>query len=162
MFLLFSLLITEPRFLLPAESSHVYFGNVISTGVAEEVRGSTNINNTSALENCETSAVGRALAFFGLAGSEIASADEVKNAISQQDVMRQIEIGHAIADHAFIIWTVKHGIECGQLADASEAWFALPDDEKKMLWVARSKGGAFTAQERELMQTPEFREARNA
>ena len=31
-------------------------GRVIATGFAEEVRGSTNINKTSALENCETSA----------------------------------------------------------------------------------------------------------
>ena len=46
---------------------------LLATGYAEEVRGSSNINRTSALENCETSAVGRALAFFGLAGTEIAS-----------------------------------------------------------------------------------------
>lgn len=57
---------------------------VISTGFAEEVRTSSNINKTSALENCETSAVGRALAFFGMAGTDIASADEVINAIKQQ------------------------------------------------------------------------------
>jgi len=30
------------------------------TGYAEELRGSTTINKTSAMENCETSAVGRA------------------------------------------------------------------------------------------------------
>ena len=73
---------------------------LISTGYAEEIRGSTNINKTSALENAETSAVGRALAFFKYAGTEIASADEVMNAISQQDVinaqLRGIEIGKAL------------------------------------------------------------------
>ena len=57
---------------------------VISTGFAEEVRSASRINKTSAFENAETSAVGRALAFFGLAGSEIASADEVAGAINQQ------------------------------------------------------------------------------
>ena len=57
---------------------------VLSTGYAEEVRGSSNINQASALENAETSAVGRALAFFGYAGTEIASADEVASAITQQ------------------------------------------------------------------------------
>ena len=56
----------------------------ISTGYAEEVRASSNINKTSALENAETSAVGRALAFYGLAGTEIASADEVANAIGAE------------------------------------------------------------------------------
>ena len=59
-------------------------GRVIATGYAEEKRNSTNINKTSALENCETSAIGRALAAFGLAGEEYASADEVANAINQQ------------------------------------------------------------------------------
>ena len=39
-------------------------GRVHATGIAEEVRNSSNVNKTSALENCETSAVGRALAFF--------------------------------------------------------------------------------------------------
>lgn len=59
-------------------------GSVIATGHAEEDRQSSHINQTSALENCETSAIGRALACFGLAGSEFASADEVANAIHQQ------------------------------------------------------------------------------
>ena len=59
-------------------------GRIISTGYAEEVRTASKINRTSALENCETSSVGRALAFFGLAGSEIASANEVQGAISQK------------------------------------------------------------------------------
>ena len=58
-------------------------GKVIATGHAEELRGSTNINKTSALENAETSAVGRCLAFTGMGGTEIASADEVVNAQSQ-------------------------------------------------------------------------------
>lgn len=57
---------------------------VRGTGYAEEQRGSTQINRTSALENCETSAIGRALAAIGYAGTEYASADEVANAISQQ------------------------------------------------------------------------------
>lgn len=56
---------------------------VIATGMAEERRGSSAITKTSALEVCETSAIGRALANFGLGGSEFASADEVANAIGQ-------------------------------------------------------------------------------
>jgi len=50
----------------------------IFTGHAEELRGSTNINKTSAVENCETSAVGRALAMLGIGIIDsVASADEV-------------------------------------------------------------------------------------
>lgn len=58
---------------------------LIATGFAEEKRTAKGINETSALENCETSAIGRALANFGLAGGEYASADEVAQAISQQN-----------------------------------------------------------------------------
>jgi hypothetical protein len=43
---------------------------LISTGWAEEVRGQGNVNKTSHLENCESSALGRALANAGLAGSD--------------------------------------------------------------------------------------------
>ena len=59
-------------------------GVVIATGHAEEYRKSSQINKTSALENAETSAIGRALAAMGLGGSEFASADEVAQAIVQQ------------------------------------------------------------------------------
>jgi hypothetical protein len=52
----------------------------IATGHAHEVIGASNINRTSALEVCETSAVGRALALAGWAGQQIASAEEVGRA----------------------------------------------------------------------------------
>lgn len=58
------------------------------TGYAYEIEGSSNINRTSVLENCETSAVGRALAFAGFGGDEIASANEVEQAISAQKSFR--------------------------------------------------------------------------
>jgi len=58
---------------------------LMARGHAEERRDSSSINKTSALENCETSAIGRALAAFGLGGTEFATADEVANAISQQN-----------------------------------------------------------------------------
>jgi hypothetical protein len=44
---------------------------LIATGYAEEVRGAGNVNRTSHVENCETSAVGRALANAGMAGSDV-------------------------------------------------------------------------------------------
>lgn len=41
-----------------------------TTGFAEEVRGSSMVNKTSAIENCETSAIGRALANYQYQGSK--------------------------------------------------------------------------------------------
>lgn len=57
----------------------------IATGHAfEEKKGM--INSTSYVENCETSAVGRALGMLGIgATNALASAEEVQNAIAQQN-----------------------------------------------------------------------------
>lgn len=60
-------------------------GAVIATGHAEEIRASSQINKTSAMENCETSAIGRALACLGFGGTEFASANEVEQAIHQRE-----------------------------------------------------------------------------
>lgn len=56
-------------------------GMIKSVGTAYETEDSTFINKTSYIENCETSAVGRALGFLGI-GIEngIASRDEMQNA----------------------------------------------------------------------------------
>jgi len=59
---------------------------IISVGHAHEVQGSSNINKTSYVENCETSAIGRALAMLGIGiDTSIASANEVSDAIAKQD-----------------------------------------------------------------------------
>lgn len=62
-------------------------GVILGTGHAEEIRGSTQVNKSSALENCETSSIGRAVSFatgFMSDGSKIASTEEIQNAIVQQ------------------------------------------------------------------------------
>ena len=60
-------------------------GKLISTGLAEEVRSSSRINQLSALEVAETSAVGRACAMAGLTNDKIASAEEVSGAVVASD-----------------------------------------------------------------------------
>jgi CO dehydrogenase/acetyl-CoA synthase gamma subunit (corrinoid Fe-S protein) len=63
-----------------------YDGIVIAQGHAHELKSNGMINKTSYVENCETSAVGRALAMLGIGiDTSIASANEVENAIAQQD-----------------------------------------------------------------------------
>ena len=59
-------------------------GDNLYEGHAQEKYGEGFINKTSAIENCETSAIGRALSSAGFVGEEFASADEVRNAIKQQ------------------------------------------------------------------------------
>ncbi|NLF40552.1 hypothetical protein GX586_13995 [bacterium] len=60
-------------------------GRVLATGHAFEKQDSTFINQTSYIENCETSAVGRALGMLGIGiDSAIASAEEVATAQANQ------------------------------------------------------------------------------
>lgn len=59
-------------------------GQVVGTGHGHERWDANQINETSCVENCETSAIGRALAASGFGGSEFASANEVENAVHQQ------------------------------------------------------------------------------
>lgn len=61
-------------------------GKVIGTGYAQEKEKSSFINKTSFIENCETSAVGRALGMCGFGiDVSVASAEEVQNAIANQE-----------------------------------------------------------------------------
>jgi len=60
-------------------------GNVLAQGMAQEDKSSSRINQTSYVENCETSAVGRALGFLGIGiETSIATADEVGMAIAKE------------------------------------------------------------------------------
>ncbi len=80
------------------------YGNVLGVGHAYEKEGSTFINKTSYIENCETSAVGRALGMVGIGiNTSVASFEEVSNAIAQQEeekIAKQ-KIGSMKADVLF-------------------------------------------------------------
>ena len=123
---------------------------VIATGYAEEVRTASKINRTSALENAETSAVGRALAFFGLGGSEIASADEVANAISQQnsqgsneEMEKLIAHNEAWRNNSASIYFIKEYINMDEpkWENVAEAFSEISNEDREALWLAPSRAG---------------------
>lgn len=63
-----------------------FYDMVLGTGTAYEKETSSYINKTSYIENCETSAVGRALGMAGFGiDSSVASFEEVANAIQNQN-----------------------------------------------------------------------------
>ena len=64
--------------------------NVKATGTAEELRTAHNINKTSAVENGETSALGRLIGNLGVHGGQMASANEVLDAIETGKVIHLI------------------------------------------------------------------------
>jgi|TARA_R100000951_G_scaffold114869_1_gene121134 hypothetical protein len=131
-------------------------GRELSSGIAEEVRTASKINRTSAVENCETSAVGRALAFFGMAGTEIASADEVAGAIAQQNAQEALAplINHmeAVRENLASIAAVKEAIHTADFMYAAQCLMELSDEAKQSLWRAPSNGGIWTTAERKAMQ----------
>lgn len=60
--------------------------NTLGTGFAQEKESSSYINKTSYIENCETSAVGRALGMCGFGiDTSVCSAEELQNALNNQD-----------------------------------------------------------------------------
>ena len=70
-------------------TTELYISDTIyAVGHAEEYRNANFINKTSALENCSSSSLGRCLAAFGLSGSEYASADELVNALNNQNTSK--------------------------------------------------------------------------
>lgn len=68
-------------------------GTIIGNGTAYEKENEGFINKTSYIENCETSAVGRALGMCGIGiDTSVASFEEVQNAIEQQENEKKEEI----------------------------------------------------------------------
>lgn len=160
-------LISNADLVVVKATIHNESGHQVGSGYAEEVRGSSNINKTSALENCETSAIGRALASCGYGGTQYASANEVGDAIINQAKMEVAEffIAHnaKVVEHIESIQCIKFALSSGtsneNLSSASEAWYELSEEDQRILWVAPSKGGVFTTKEREVMKSTEFRKA---
>lgn len=79
-------------------------GLVLGTGTAYEQKGSSFINKTSYIENCETSAVGRALAMIGIGiDTSVASYEEVANAINNQEMPSKEEMAEEVELRAKIL-----------------------------------------------------------
>lgn len=65
--------------------TRIFIGDkLVGNDFAEEYRNQGPVNKTSALENCVTSSIGRALSCVGLSGGEYASSFEVDNAINNK------------------------------------------------------------------------------
>jgi len=95
----------------------------LGTGYAYEKEDSTFINKTSYIENCETSAVGRALGMCGFGiDTSVASAEEVTNAINNQ---KEITIKDKIK---------KYGLKASELLKSKNKKLSeLTDEEANLL-----------------------------
>lgn len=97
-------------------------GLVIGCGTGEEERSSSGVNSTSALENAETSAIGRALASLGLHGGEYASADEMIQAVNNQPQPIARPASGEWEDAIVPIGKNK-GKTLGELGDRQRSWY---------------------------------------
>jgi len=65
---------------------------LVSSGIAHEDKNVSHINQTSFIECCETSSVGRALGMFGIGiESSVDTADTINRAIKQQEEIKKVE-----------------------------------------------------------------------
>ena len=104
---------------------------ILATGTAYEKEGSSQINRTSYIENCETSAVGRALGMAGFGiDTSIASADEMNNALLQQD-SNTVQKPVQAAPH------VQKPVQAEQAAPYDILQESAADSELRLKWLER-------------------------
>lgn len=99
---------------------------IYGSGLAEEYRNDGNVNATSAVENAESSAIGRALASLGLHGGEYPTADEMNKALNSNRKSMKEPIAQATSGdwEDAIIPIGKHkGKKLGELAPRSREWY---------------------------------------
>ena len=141
-------------------------GRILATGYAEEDRNASKINKTSAVENCETSAIGRCLGTFGRGGISIASADELAAAVVQQQESEKLERlrahNAAVREHIESVVAIKAYLLNDEYSAAYEAMAEIPEEDRRSLWISTSAGGIWTTAERAQMKSSEWTEARRA
>ena len=89
----------------------------IATGYAEEVRGAGNVNRTSHVENCETSAVGRALANAGMAGTDVNKRPSREEMMKVQNTAPKMRISQASSAMATANGISVRGSQWGDLPE---------------------------------------------
>ena len=96
---------------------------LLATGTAYEKENSTFINKTSYIENCETSAIGRALGIAGFGiDTSVASAEEVQNTINNQEVNDKPKTSKKTSKVVMIQDTQKEMIKNKFTADEIKAY----------------------------------------
>jgi len=90
-------------------------------------------------------------------GEEDEKRESQKPAAEKVDLQKTLSLGKAMEKLAGSIEAIKHGILTNDYGSAAEAWYELDKDEMQSIWVAPSKGGPFTTEERKIMKSPEFR-----
>jgi hypothetical protein len=130
--------------------------HVIGNDFAEEYRSSSPVNKTSAVENCLTSSIGRALASLGLTGGNYASFDEVDHAINEKASVDEVveepeEEKVAVAEEYTVddglMKTIESTLQMQDSHEGLRSWSeqneellkSLPQEEKEAMRAAYRK-----------------------
>ena len=114
---------------------------ILATGTAYEKEGSSQINRTSYIENCETSAVGRALGMAGFGiDTSIASAEEMNNALLQQntsDVQKPVQAEPHVQKPVQAAPHVQKPVQAVQAAPYDILQETAADSELRLKWLEK-------------------------
>ena len=94
---------------------------------------------------------------------EVADFEPAKSAPAAPELteaeIRKAAMDAALEAHGEAVVRIKDCLSAGDLYGAAETWFSLDDDAKRALWVAPTKGGPFSTEERTQIKDPAFRAA---
>jgi hypothetical protein len=106
----------------------------------------------------------KAIALHGLglyiyAGEDIPSADDNEPSktpaeveVELQAIKRKAEHDRAYAEHQESVTFIKERIAADDLQAVADEWAAIPTNDQMALWLATSKGGIFTTEERKTIK----------
>jgi hypothetical protein len=122
----------ERRFIVKAE---IYFDRddmtPVASGYAEEIVGASPVNRTSALENGETSSIGRALANCGFAS------EGKRPSRSEMEKVERYKTEPRMPATKARVWTVDEEQKAGKAIQA--ATLSVSVDELKAIWEANKE-----------------------
>lgn len=123
-----------------AKIIHTSTGNILGSGHAMAFYGTDEINTTSIVEAVETSAIGRALASFGLHGGEYASGQEMEALPQKQAAVnmsaKEREFRQEVDKHFPKVSQYSHYVPMNNSPDELDKGFAQIDaieDDKELL-----------------------------
>lgn len=129
-------------------------GYLLATGTAYEKEDSSFINKTSYIENCETSAVGRALGMCGIGiDVSVASAEEVQNAMANQTVTQEEADTYKLDFGKFNGKTIKEVME---IKPEYIEWLMGNTQNERILKIIELTTGLVVPSEKEQAKTLEL------
>ena len=120
--------------------TQIWFGDTLKAqDLAEEMVGSSNVNRTSALENCSTSSCGRALALIGFMGTDPITKKPVR---PSREEMEKVARAEANAQAEVINKVVYSQDQIDMAVEAMEQVLAIADiSELKLLYTGAQQAG---------------------